>query len=105
MLNSIFTLIGLRSHGNSIQISLGIILEFEWNFPGISLGIHGNPQELYIPTIQADSQWNSNILWDSSRIHWNLWGREKYWTSPLMELTVDMEANDLKNINGKAEYD
>ena len=42
MLNSIFTVIELRSHGNSIQIPLGIILEFEWNFHGISLEFHSN---------------------------------------------------------------
>ena len=76
MLNSIFTLIELRSHGNSIQIplkfhweSIGIDLEFSWNFPGIPLGIHGNPQDLYIPTIPADSQWNSNIPQESARTH------------------------------------
>ena len=40
MLDSIFTVIELRSHGNSIQIPLEMILEFEWNFHGISLEFH-----------------------------------------------------------------
>ena len=72
--------------GNSMEIplefhweSVGIILEFPWNFPGIPLGIHGNPQEWHIPTIPADSQWNSNIPWDSGGIHRNSWRRVKYW--------------------------
>ena len=73
--------------GNSMEIplefhweSVGIILEFPWNFPGIPLGIHGNPQEWHIPTIPADSQWNSNIPWDSSGICRNSWRRVKYCT-------------------------
>ena len=107
LLDSIFTVIELRSHANlfrfhlesfwnlsgismefpwnSIQIPLGIhrnhsgiSMEFPWNSTEIPLGIHGNPQEWYIPTIPADSQWNSDILQESSGIWRNSWRRVKY---------------------------
>ena len=70
-----FYMVELGGHGNSIQIPLGITLKFVWNFHGISiefpgtlLGIHGNPQELYIPTIP----------WEYRKFHQNQWGRVKY---------------------------
>jgi len=58
---------------------MGISLEFPWNFPGIPLGIQWNPQEFDIPTIPVESEWNSNILWDSAGIRQNSWRRVKYW--------------------------
>ena len=47
----------LESFWNLGGITMEIPLEFHWE----SMGIHGNPQEWHIPTIPADSQWNSNI--------------------------------------------
>jgi len=45
---------------------------------GIPFGIQWNPQEFDIPTILAESEWNSNILWESAGICWNSWRRVKY---------------------------
>ena len=75
-LESLWNLSGIpvELHRYSIQIPLGILLEFHWesmgihrNHSGIPLGIHGNPQGWYIPTIP-----------DSGEICQNSWRRVKY---------------------------
>ena len=70
-------------------------MEFPWNSTGIPLGIHGNPQELHIPTIPADSQWNSNIPWDSGGIRRNSWRRVKYCNNPAAVVGVDATDDDI----------
>ena len=50
MLDSIFTVVELTSHGIPMECPW-IPVGLHRNSAGIPLGIHGNPQEWYIPTI------------------------------------------------------
>ncbi|EDR00451.1 uncharacterized protein LACBIDRAFT_334106 [Laccaria bicolor S238N-H82] len=45
---------------------------------GIPFRIRQNPLEFEIPTIPADSGWNSDILWESAGVHQNSWGRQNF---------------------------
>ena len=63
-------------HWNSIQNPVESI--------GIPFRIQRNPLEYEIPTIPADSGWNSNIPLESAGIRQNPCGRVKYWISQPM---------------------